>query len=308
LGYNIATCNLSLKVEELDLLPAMSETDFSGRNVVEDSSPLRSGSRKPLHGGRDNPRKFCKFKFMNTQKPMSNETSLMVQNDEDGATNERAGTIVRRHLHDELLTRLRELITDGELPPGAKVPERELCERFGVSRTPLREALKVLAFEGLVTLNPNRGAAVSPLTLTDLVETFPVIGAIEALAGELATVRITPAELSAIRRLHNKMLQAYKHKDAPSYFAANQAIHEAILSAANNETLSNLYTSLSGRVNRARYTVKVSDARWSQATTEHIRILEALEARDGEMLGRLLKEHLANRLADLKKTLGEKLS
>jgi DNA-binding GntR family transcriptional regulator len=295
-------------VEKLDLLPAMSETDLSGRNVAEDSLPSCSGSRNPLHGGRENPSEFCKFKFMNTQKPMSNETSLMVQNNEDGAMSDRAGAIVRRHLHDELLTRLRELITDGELPPGAKVPERELCERFGVSRTPLREALKVLAFEGLVTLNPNRGAAVSPLTLSDLIETFPVIGAIEALAGELAAARLTSAELTAIRRLHNKMLQSYKHKDAPSYFAANQAIHEAILAAAGNETLSNLYNSLSGRVNRARYTVKVSDARWAQATAEHVQILEALEARDGEKLGRLLKEHIANRLSDLKKMLGEKLS
>jgi DNA-binding GntR family transcriptional regulator len=244
---------------------------------------------------------------MNTGKPMSDEASLMIQNDEDGAMSDRAGTIVRRHLHDELLTRLRELITDGELPPGAKVPERELCERFGVSRTPLREALKVLAFEGLVTLNPNRGAAVAPLTLSDLGETFPVIGAIEALAGELAASRITSAELAAIRRLHNKMIQSYKHRDAIGYFAANQAVHEHILAAAGNETLSNLYSSLSGRVNRARYTVKVSEARWSQATEEHNNILDALEARDGDRLGHLLKEHIANRLADLKKTLGEKL-
>lgn len=220
---------------------------------------------------------------------------------------DRAGTIVRRHLHDELLCRLRELITEGELPPGAKVPERELCERFGVSRTPLREALKVLAFEGLVILHPNRGAAVAPLTLSDLAETFPVIGAIEALAGELAATRITLAELAAIRRLHNKLLQCHRLRDAPGYFAANQALHEHILAAAGNETLSTLYNSLSGRVNRARYTVKISEARWAQAIEEHMQILEALEARDAERLPLLLKEHIANRLADIKKALDETL-
>jgi DNA-binding GntR family transcriptional regulator len=292
-------------VEKLDLLPAMSETDICGLKVAREPPPARSDHNAARLAQK--PKRILKFEFMNTQKPMSDETSVMVQNDEDGAMSDRAGTIVRRHLHDELLTRLRELITDGELQPGAKVPERELCERFGVSRTPLREALKVLAFEGLVTLNPNRGAAVSPLTLSDLIETFPVIGAIEALAGELAAARISASELSAIRRLHNKMMQSYRHKDASGYFAANQAIHEHILAVARNETLSNLYNSLSGRVNRARYTLKVSEARWAQTTAEHIQILEALEARDGDKLGRLLKGHLANRLTDLKKTLGEKL-
>ncbi|MEL7544592.1 MAG: GntR family transcriptional regulator, partial [Pseudomonadota bacterium] len=94
-----------------------------------------------------------------------------------------AGQIVRRSLHDELIERMRALITDGSLTPGEKVPEKALCAQFGVSRTPLREALKVLAHEGLVELIPNRGATVARLTVEDLDEVFPIMGALEALAG-----------------------------------------------------------------------------------------------------------------------------
>ena len=100
-------------------------------------------------------------------------------------------------LHDELVERLRELIVESTLEPGVRVPERELCERFAVSRTPLREALKVLASEGLLELLPHRGAQVTRLTAADLDEMFPVMGALEALAGELACTWITEAEMAA---------------------------------------------------------------------------------------------------------------
>src|ERR1700754_2536173 len=98
--------------------------------------------------------------------------------------------IERRSLHAELVERVRALITVGELANGQKIPERALCQRFGVSRTPLREALKVLASEGVVTLRPNRGAVVNGLTAQELMHVFPVMGALEALAGELATQTI----------------------------------------------------------------------------------------------------------------------
>ena len=93
--------------------------------------------------------------------------------------------------HDELVTQIRAMIVDGALPPGSKVPERELCERFKISRTPLREVLKVLAAEGHVTLSPNKGARVMLLTTRDVDELYDVLGALEALAGELAVARIT---------------------------------------------------------------------------------------------------------------------
>src|ERR1700685_2379658 len=98
--------------------------------------------------------------------------------------------IVRRGLHYELAARLLDMIVDGELKPAQKVPEAELCERFGVSRTPMREALKVLAAEGLINLLPNRGAAVAKITQQEIEELFPIMGALEALAGELACAKM----------------------------------------------------------------------------------------------------------------------
>lgn len=211
--------------------------------------------------------------------------------------------IRRRTLHDELTDRLRLLIVEGELVPGAKVPERALCERFGVSRTPLREALKVLASEGLVDLLHNRGAQVSRLTLEALEEAFPVMGALEALAGELAAARITEAELDRIRQLHAAMVGHHRAGNLKDYFAANQAIHEAILDAARNPTLLALTRGLAGRVRRARYMANMSPRRWAQAVEEHEEILYALGARDGRRLARLLRRHLANKFETVKEAL-----
>jgi len=203
--------------------------------------------------------------------------------------------IIRRTLHDELLIRLRAMIIDGDLAPGEKVPEKDLCERFGVSRTPLREALKVLANDGLVTLTPNRGAVIADLTLEDLKEAFPVMGALEALAGEMACANITDSEIARIKELHKKMITHYETRELKPYFQINQQIHEMILAAANNQTLSSLYKSLEGRVRQARYLANMSTSRWTQAVQEHEQMILALEARDGAKLARILKNHLASK-------------
>ncbi|MEM1199184.1 MAG: GntR family transcriptional regulator [Pseudomonadota bacterium] len=204
-------------------------------------------------------------------------------------------SIPRRSLHDELAEQLRNLIVQGVLEPGTKVPERELCERFGVSRTPLREALKVLASDGLVTLMPNRGAQVSKLTLAELEEVFPVMGALEALSGELACARITDVQVSNIRELHARMAEHYRAGQLEDYFAINEQIHEAILDAAGNDTLSAQYRSLSTRIRRARYIANMTPERWAQAIDEHEQIVRALEERDAQRLAGILRAHLANK-------------
>jgi len=204
--------------------------------------------------------------------------------------------IVRRSLHDELVVRLQRLIIEGDLTPGEKVPEKELCERYNVSRTPMREALKVLASEGLVTLTPNRGASVTAVTVEDLEEVFPVMGALEALSGELACEKITDAEIAAIAKTHREMIGHYNAQRLPEYFAANEAIHIAILKAARNDTLSAQHRMLSARVRRARYLANMTRERWDKAVAEHEDILAALEARDGRQLGIILKQHLRNKL------------
>ncbi len=212
-------------------------------------------------------------------------------------------TITRVSLHDELVGRLRDLIVEGELPPGGKVPEKQLCTDFGVSRTPLREALKVLASEGLLELHPNRGATVAKLTLEDVDEMFPVMGSLEALAGELACRNLTDESLAELRALHYQMVLHYHRSELAPYFRINQEIHEKILDIAGNATLSSLHRGLSGRIRRARYVANMSKARWAQAVEEHERILEALSSRDGPRLGDILRSHLANKAEVIKEGL-----
>ncbi len=211
--------------------------------------------------------------------------------------------IPRGTLHDELVGHLRDLVVEGELAPGSRVPERALCASFGVSRTPLREALKVLASEGLLELLPNRGAQVARLTRADIDEMFPVMGALEALAGELACQRVSDEEIAEIRALHYQMVLHRTRRDRPEYFRLNQRIHARILEIAGNATLARLYAGLSGRVRRARYLANMSEARWAHAVEEHEAILDALARRDGPRLARILKQHLANKCETVKESL-----
>lgn len=208
---------------------------------------------------------------------------------------ETTAAIVRQSLHNQLVDRLSLMISRGELLPGSKVPEKELCQRFSVSRTPMREALKVLAAAGLVTLTPNRGARVAIITEVDLDQVFPVMGALEALAGELAAKCMTDAELAAIERLHASMLDAYRAGHLKAYFRANEAIHDAILAAARNPTLSHQYRQLSARVRRSRYVAQMSPAHWASAVADHEEMIAALRKRDARKLAAVLKRHVARK-------------
>jgi DNA-binding GntR family transcriptional regulator len=209
--------------------------------------------------------------------------------------------ITRRHLHDELLGRLRDMIINCELPPESKVPEKELCERFGVSRTPLREALKVLAYEGLVVLQPNRGATVSPLTILDLNEVFPIYIQLESLSGELACCNATDSEIAEVRALHEEMIEHYRLRSRKKHFELNETLHERIHTGARNQTLCAMLRSIAGRIRRARiYANVVTEARWADAIREHEGIIAALEARQGPRLAELLRNHMENTFESIK--------
>ena len=205
--------------------------------------------------------------------------------------------IPRTSLHETVTEHIREMIFSGTLSGGDRVPEKLLCERLGISRTPLREALKVLASEGLLTLLPNRGARVARLTVDAVEELFPVMGALEALAGELACARATDDQISEIRAMHYQMALYHTRGEVQSYFELNQRIHEAILAAARNPTLKTSYDALAGRVRLARYRANMSKARWDQAMAEHEEMLEALLRRDGVRLAEVQRRHLDNKRA-----------
>ena len=215
-----------------------------------------------------------------------------------------ASPIVRRPLHEEAADRLRDLIVQGRLAAGIRLNERLLTSQLGVSRTPLREAFKVLATEGLVELLPNRGAIVSQMDPVRLAQTLAVMGALEALAGELACLNATEAQINEIRALHYEMLAYHARGDLAGYFKFNQAIHLKIVKYSGNAVLFNVYRQMNGNVRRARYMANLSKERWDAAVREHDAILAALSARDVGRVKALLSDHLAHKLASVLADLG----
>tara|TARA_R110002124_G_scaffold44773_4_gene136045 strand:+ start:370 stop:1026 length:657 start_codon:yes stop_codon:yes gene_type:complete len=204
--------------------------------------------------------------------------------------------IQHRVLYQEAADRIRGLIEHGTLAVGEKISEKELCEKFGISRTPLREALKVLKSEGLIEMLPNRGARVTRLTLDDVKHTYDIMGALEGLSGETACRYISDAEVAHIRDLHNKMVAHFHRNELKEYFHANQKIHECIMLASKNDVLLEMYNNLSQRIKRIRYSSEMSDDFWRKAVNDHENMIEALQARDGERLGHILRSHLSHKL------------
>jgi DNA-binding GntR family transcriptional regulator len=210
-----------------------------------------------------------------------------------------------RLLATEVVERLRDLIIQGELAPGVKLNERVLCERLCTSRTPVREAIKFLASEGLVALLPNRGAIVTPVTDRTVQEMFVLLGALDGLAGELACVNASDADIADIRALHYQMLAHHARGELAPYFRCNQEIHMRLVECAGNATLVNTYRALNTHVRRARYLANLSHGRWDHAVEEHQEILDALTRRDSALLPALLRNHLNNKLVAVKEALSK---
>ena len=210
-----------------------------------------------------------------------------------------------RLLAAEVVERLRDLIIQGELAPGVKLNERVLCERLRTSRTPVREAIKFLASEGLVELLPNRGAIVTPITAATVREIFVLLGALEALAGELACINASDAAIAEIRALHYQMLAHHARGELAPYFRCNQQIHLRLVEGTGNATLANTYRALNAHVRRARYMANLSRERWDHAVEEHEKILDALTRRDGALLALLLRSHLSNKMQVVLEALGQ---
>ncbi|HZV67088.1 MAG TPA: GntR family transcriptional regulator [Telluria sp.] len=217
----------------------------------------------------------------------------------EGLAEPQAGSIIpkleRPRLHDTVVEHLRNLIVEAVLAPGTKLNERELCGTLGISRTPLREALKVLAAEGLIEIAPNRGASVSKLSEVEIWETFELMSGLEALSGQLACERITPLEVAEIKALHYTMLACKAKEDLPGYYSRNQAIHSKIIESARNSVLTQTYLSLNRRLQALRFRSNFDHGKWDRAAQDHDDMIKALEARDGDRLADILRRHLLDK-------------
>ncbi|MES1264626.1 MAG: GntR family transcriptional regulator [Variovorax sp.] len=200
--------------------------------------------------------------------------------------------VVHNSLHDEVAETLREEIFAGRLAPGSFVDEAALCARLAISRTPLREALKVLTAEGLLRHEPRRGCFVAEVTQRDLDEIFPVIALLEGRCAFEAARNASDADIAALTSLHDKLERHARAHRINDYYATNFAIHEAIILLADNRWLSQVIGDLRKILKLARLQQLHAPGRLEQSLSEHLAVFAALKARDSEGAEAAMRTHL----------------
>lgn len=198
----------------------------------------------------------------------------------------------RKSLHERVADELRDQIISGAMKPGEKLAVNELALGIGVSMTPLREAIKLLAAENLIEITPHRGASVSLITVEHTRALFEVIAGMEGLAAELATCRMTEADREHLCALHEKM-RSHSHDASPSkYFECNRKIHDAVVDYARNPILREQRDKLAQQAARVRFFALKNSGRREEAMQEHENLMQAFEKRDADAARRIWRKHL----------------
>lgn len=205
-----------------------------------------------------------------------------------------AGRIAPLALYQEVAERLRQRIFAHELPPGTWVDEQALAADYGISRTPLREALKVLASEGLVTLKPRRGCYVTEISERDLDEIFTVMALLEGQCAADTARKASETDLIHLRSVHDELERAASSNDIDGFFEANQAFHQEVQHIADNRWLTQAITDLRKVIKLSRHHSLFSDGRLKQSLAEHRAILDALAHRDVARSEQLMREHISS--------------
>ena len=200
---------------------------------------------------------------------------------------------VSASLHEQARNRLRALIVRGLLAPGASIVETELSESLGISRTPLREALKLLAVEGLIELRSNRSSQVAALRAVEVEQIFEVMAGIEGMAAGLAAERVSASEIKRLYQMQERMEMLHDRGDREDYFLVNQEVHRFIVACAKNPILGATHDGLFARAERARFLALGSRTRWDDSVSEHRDLLQAIEARDAGAASRVLSQHVS---------------
>ena len=198
----------------------------------------------------------------------------------------------RLTLHEQVVSRVRDLIVDGTLKPGSRIVETDLGAQLGVSRTPLREALKTLAGEGLIDLQPTRGAIIHKSSPDEAQQLLEVLTGLEAIAGRLACVRATAGEIAALRVLQNEMAEAFATGRRMDYYRINFDIHAGFVALAHNPELASVHRNYSSRLRRIRFQGSSTREKWQEALAEHEEMMQALEVRDADRLAEVMRHHM----------------
>lgn len=213
--------------------------------------------------------------------------------------------IARSALYEEVAERLRTAIFAHELAPGSWIDEQALADEFGISRTPMREALKVLASEGLVELKPRRGCYVTELSDNDLDQIFPVMALLEGRAAYEAAQNADARDLADLERIHAELERHAKNGDANRFFETNDAFHTALQDIANNRWLKQLIEDARKVIKLTRRQSLEAEGRIDRSLAEHRQVMTAIKNGDPGVAAQAMHDHLLSgraALSELKKS------
>jgi DNA-binding GntR family transcriptional regulator len=209
-------------------------------------------------------------------------------------------------LATQVAEEIRRLIRTNQLVSGQRLFEQRLCEKLGVSRTPLREALHILSAEGLVSLSPNKGARVAESSIEDIFHMFEAMSVLEGSCARLAAERLTDSELKKMERLHEHLEASHGDGDPERYMSWNREFHEFVQEKAGNPVLGKITSGLRAVILLHRYRQIYRPGRFDESIEEHRRLIEAFRARDSQRAERLMQVHLQKQCQALVLYYGEK--
>lgn len=202
--------------------------------------------------------------------------------------------IARQPLHELVAGRIRDMIIEGRLAPGDQVNESRLCAELGVSRTPMREAIRTLVGEGLILLRPGRSTIIRAFSPEEVRDMLDVIAELEGLAGRKACKAASDAEIADIQAVHDRMMGHFRAGERLDYYKLNQMIHSMIVAASGNATLAEMHGLLQSRMKRIRFIGHNTPENWRNAVAEHEEMIDALRSRNGKGLSEVLQRHIRN--------------
>lgn len=205
-----------------------------------------------------------------------------------------AVSLTPRALYEEVAELLRQRIFSRELTPGSWIDELKLAEEYGISRTPLREALKVLATEGLVTMKVRRGAYVTEVSERDLADVYHLLALLESDAAGVVAAQATPSQLKELQGLHDELEKAAGNRER--FFEINEAFHMRLLEIANNRWRDQMVADLRKVMKLNRHNSLLKSGRIEESLAEHRAIMQALAARDADATAQRMREHFRNGL------------
>jgi DNA-binding GntR family transcriptional regulator len=183
-------------------------------------------------------------------------------------------------LHERVTGRLRDMVVDGRLKPGAPISEKALCDEFGISRTPLREALKVLASEGLIELLPRRGAVVTPIVTERLREMFAIVRLLEDYSIKLVCEHASDEHIAELEAIHTRLVRGHGKLSNSAYVELNEQFHRALVEASGNQSLVDVHAPIATHLHRARtFAMQAQDVS-RNLVAGHERIMKAVRKRD----------------------------